>query len=261
MKRILSFLLLAALAQPSFGADSLPVATQQVRIVDSTGATTVQVSANNGVAIGNGLTALVGLVNSTLPSYTAGRVAAPSIDLGGRVYITGDASMGVLKANTAQINGTATDVNTGNATAGTQRVVLASNQPSLAVSFGAPTGAAANVSATLNIAGGTTTAAVLCKTGLAISQPVKLYKVVVSAAVAARCVIRYNDNGSFTNWGVVQTSVAAPNALYDCNAGFCALTTSSTVTTQQIEANCTNYDQGAQDFTCSVQYCQAASGC
>lgn len=41
-----------------------------------------------------------------------------------------------LQSNVTKINGTATDVNIGNASAGTQRVVLASDQPSIPVTQG-----------------------------------------------------------------------------------------------------------------------------
>jgi hypothetical protein len=47
--------------------------------------------------------------------------------------IAGAVTASVMQENLKQVGGTAVDVNTGNATAGTQRVVLATNQPAIAV--------------------------------------------------------------------------------------------------------------------------------
>lgn len=47
--------------------------------------------------------------------------------------IAGAVTASVVQANNKQVGGTAIDVNTGNATAGTQRVVLATNQPAIPV--------------------------------------------------------------------------------------------------------------------------------
>lgn len=47
--------------------------------------------------------------------------------------VTANAGTGTFQTNMAQVAGTATSVNTGNADAGTQRVVLASNQPNVSV--------------------------------------------------------------------------------------------------------------------------------
>jgi len=53
------------------------------------------------------------------------------------VVIASDQS--TISMNEAQVSGTAVSVNTGNSDAGTQRVVLASNQPTVAVSFSSTT--------------------------------------------------------------------------------------------------------------------------
>lgn len=49
--------------------------------------------------------------------------------------VTANAGTGNFAVNLAQVAGTTTDVNTGNASAGTQRVVIATNQPAIPVSL------------------------------------------------------------------------------------------------------------------------------
>lgn len=67
---------------------------------------------------------------------------------------TASVTIGSLPANAsvnlAQVAGTATDVNTGNASAGTQRVVLASNQPAIPVTQSGAWTVTANAGANLN---------------------------------------------------------------------------------------------------------------
>jgi hypothetical protein len=47
--------------------------------------------------------------------------------------VAGAVTSNVMQENLKQVNGTTVDTNTGNASAGTQRVVLASNQPAISV--------------------------------------------------------------------------------------------------------------------------------
>jgi len=62
------------------------------------GAAEAQVGSNNSSAFGNGLTALIGIAETTSSSasYTAGAAAAPAIDLSGRLYLTGQSASGSL---------------------------------------------------------------------------------------------------------------------------------------------------------------------
>lgn len=294
MKRLLlivafGFLAIRADAADTLGKVNVRTNTKtdvQAQQAGADGATLEQVSANNSAQAAGGSWVLPAIVQSALPTYsTNGNLVGLTVDSSGRLYVTIDSTV-TLQSNIKQINGAApsatnpfasqlTDGTTSYVSAKTGQfpsslgqttkasslsVALASDQGTLAVSSGAPSGAAAAVSATSNIASAGTTA-IVCKGSLAVSQPLKLYKVVVSAKAAARCTIQYNDNAVITKWGSVQTSAEAPNAVFDCTSGFCALTTSSTATTQQIEANCNNFDGAAQDFVCSVQYCQSAAGC
>lgn len=295
MKRIAAFalLLLPSLAQAADTLGKQAVRTQSAGDVTTTlsdGTTPTnlaQVVASNGATAGNGLFVLGAVYNSSLPSLTSGRATALQTDSNGRLIVTQDASAAALATNLAKVNGAAlsasnpviAQLSDGAATytgakssqlpaaigqttkAASMSVALASDQGTLAVSQGAPSGAAGTYSGSQTNIASAGTSALVCKGSLATSTPLKLYKVIVAGSAAARCTVRYNDNGSFTNWGSIQTSAQAPNGVFDCIAGFCGLTTSSTSTTQQIEANCTNFDAAAQDFSCSVQYCQAASGC
>lgn len=202
----------------------------------------------------DGTTAYVGAKTGQFPSALGQQTMAASTG----VVIASNQS--TLSFNNAQVVGTTTDVNTGNASAGTQRVVLASNQPTVPVTQGVLSGMSDALGTTVNIAAaGTST--ITCKGSLAVSQPLKLLRARISGAAMARCTLEYNDNSTLTKWASLVTSPATPWAEFACPYGACALTTSATVTIQQIEAVCTNFDSVAQDFTCDVSYCQSAAGC
>lgn len=69
--------------------------------------------------------------------------ALPVTDNGGSLTVDGTVALsGTSDVNLAQVAGTTTAVNTGNASAGTQRVVLASDQPQVSVRGNAAEGAA-----------------------------------------------------------------------------------------------------------------------
>lgn len=294
MKRIAAVLIVLSFPLVALAADTLgktPVKTLsktdvQVQPTGADGATLANIQANNtAIGSGGGIQEISGLVNSSLPTYSAGNIAMPSIDTGGRTYMTTDAATN-LRSNITQVQGavpsatnalfmTLTDGTTaytgaktgqlpsalGQTTmAGSTSVVLASNQSVISVTQGAPTGAATNRATPVNIASAGTTA-IVCKGSLAVSQPLKLYQVHITSQSPVRCVIQYNDNATITKWGDAMTSAASPMATFACPGGFCALTTSATATTQQIEANCTNIDTVANDVGCDTSYCQAASGC
>jgi len=274
MKRlpVLLFMLAALLLvlSPAQAADSVgktPVRTVtktdvQAQRSGADGTTVGQTSVNNtaqgGAGIGGDFV-LPAIVQSSLPTYsTNGNLVGLTVDASGRLYVVTDATV-TTSTNVKQIGGTNVDVNTGNASAGTQRVVLATNQPTVPVSQGAPTGAATNRSTPTSIASSGTTA-LTCVGSLTTSQPVKVYSVTITGAAMARCTIRYNNNTAMTNFGDVITTPTSPTVQWNCPAGFCAVTAGASGT-QAIEANCTNFDVAAQDFGCAVSYCSAASGC
>lgn len=291
---------LAALAaliatHAAYAADTLTAGKTQVRtgsksdvqaqITDQGGTTLLNVQGNNSApGAGGGAEVLIGNVQTSAPSYTSGNLGLPWLDTSGRQYVTTDGAA-TLRNNLVQINGAApsatnpmpsqlTDGTTayvsaktgqlpsalGQSTkAGSVSITIASDQGTLPVSQGAPTGAANAMGTQTNIASAGTTA-IACATGLTASTPMKLYRVRVSGAAMARCVIRYNNNGAFTNWVNLMTSPSKPTDEATLPAGFVGLTTGATGT-QAIEANCTNFDAAAQDFNCDVSYCIAASGC
>ncbi len=74
------------------------------------------------------ITNIGGVFNDTILSLTSGN--------SGAVRLTADR---MLFTNVAKVGGTAVDTNTGNAAAGTQRVVVASNQPAVATTINAGT--------------------------------------------------------------------------------------------------------------------------
>jgi hypothetical protein len=261
MKRIV--LVIAALLAPSvaFAADT--IGKQPTKLYGADGTTVSQISVNNTAPAGGSAGAqlnLPAIVQSALPTYsTNGNFVGLTVDASGRLYVTIDSTV-TVSTNVKQINGTTADTNTGNASAGTQRVVIASNQPTLAVTQGAPSGIGFNRAAPVNIAAAGTTA-IVCKSGLAVSQPTKVYQITITGGAAARCTLRFNDNATMTNFADVETSAANPTVVWTPPSGFIGLTTSSTVTTLQYEANCNNFDAAAQDIGCAIAYCQAASGC
>lgn len=81
--------------------------------------------------------------NSTQPTVTTGQIVDNQATARGALIVATGVDAFAVNAsqsgsnwtvNTAQVNGTTTDTNTGNASAGTQRVVLASNQPAIPAS-------------------------------------------------------------------------------------------------------------------------------
>lgn len=280
----------------AFGADTLSSAETQVRTGAKTdvqaqpsgadGSTLANVLANNtapGGAGTGGVQILLGNVQTSAPTYASGNIAMPWLDTAGRQLVATNGTS--LSANLAQVNGATfsatnplfsqltdgTTVYVGTKTgqlpsalgqttmAGSVSVAIASNQSTIAVSAGAPSGAAAARGTPTNIASaGTTT--LTCVGSLTTSTPTKLYRVIVTGAAMARCTVRYNNNGTMTNFGDVMVSPTAPTAEFKCEPGFCGLTTGTTGT-QAYEASCNNFDAAAQDYACSVQYCISASGC
>lgn len=257
----------------------------QVELVDQAGSTLANIQGNNTAAgAGGNVGVLFGNVQSSAPTYSSGNYAMPWIDTAGRQYVTTDAATN-LNINIVKIGGSTqsataplftqlTDgttayvgVKTGQlptalgqtTMAASLSVAIASNQSTIPVSQGAPTGATSSRGTAASIAS-TATGVVTCATGLTVSVPVKLYQVTVTSQSPARCTIRYNNNTAFTNFMDLMNSAATPTVWQPCPAGFCSITAGASGT-QAIEANCTNLDTITNDFQCSVQYCNSASGC
>jgi hypothetical protein len=291
MRRLPLLLLLSAL--PVLAADTLgktPVKTTaksdvQVQLTDQAGATLLNIQSNNSsTGAGGGAQVLIGNVQTSAPTYVSGNLGMPWVGTNGSLHVTIDSGAG-SSSNLTQINGVAisatnampsqltdgTSVYVGTKTgqlpsalgqstkSGSVSVALASDQGTLAVSQGAPTGATNAFGSTVNISSGATST-LTCASSLSATTPVKLYRVRVAGGASARCVVRYNNNASMTNWLTLMTSTIKPTDESVLPAGFVGLTTGSTGT-QAIEASCTNFDAVAQDFSCDVSYCIGATGC
>lgn len=251
-----------ALAADVFGKQpvkTVAIGDVTIELAGGDGSTVAQVAASNGAAAGNGLFVLAGVANSTLPSLTAGRAAGASIDLGGRMYVTGDASMTALLANITKVSGSTLSLGQTTMSASLP-VVLASNQSTLAVTSGAPSGSGFLRNAATNIGSGASST-IVCKSGLSVSQPTKPLQYIITSGGAVRCTLQFNDNATLTKFADVATAPGDMTVVWTPPSGVVGLTTSSTVTTLQYEAACTNFDSVAQDVYCSVSYCQSASGC
>jgi hypothetical protein len=292
MRRVITLLIFTLVPSMAFAADSVgkvSVRTNtktdvQSQISGADGSTLGQVSANNTAQSTGGLWALPAIVQSALPTYsTNGNLVGLTVDSSGRLYVTIDSTV-TVQSNIKQINGAAPSATNpmpaqltdgsasyvgaktgqfpsalGQTTSASSLSVAIASDNTVNTKAGAPTGAATNRGTAVNIvSAGTST--VTCVSSLTASTPLKLYQVEITGAAQGRCTIRYNNNGTTTNWFDAVTSAAAPNVVAPCPAGFCAIT-SGTTGTQAIEASCTNFDSAAQDFQCSVQYCSAASGC
>jgi hypothetical protein len=119
-------------------------------IADSGGTTIdpVQEYAQGAATAGQKGPLVQGAVTTAAPAYTTGNSDPLSLTTTGLLRVDGsgatqpisgtvtaNAGTGNFAVNLAQVAGTATDVNTGNATNGTQRVVIATNQPAIPVSI------------------------------------------------------------------------------------------------------------------------------
>lgn len=292
MKRILVVLALAltmprvAVAAEAQAAQAVKTTTKssvQVQITDQAGITLLNIQANDtAVGAGGASQVLTGNVQSSIPTYTAGHIAMPTIDVGGRTYVTTDAAAN-LRTNITQVNGTThsatapifsqlTDgtstyigaksgqlpTSLGAQATGASLSIVPATGATFATTIGTPAGAASAVSAAVNIASGATTT-ITCAGSLTVSQPVKAIWVHVTGQSPAHCTIQYDSNASLTKWGAVEVGPSAPSGGYlPCTYGYCAVTAGSSGT-QAIEASCTNLDSVANDFFCDVQYCSGAS--
>jgi len=115
--------------------------------------------------------------------------------------VTANAGTGTFAVNETQIDGTAVSVNTGNADAGTQRVVLASNQPAVSVTFGVPgTPTYDYATSTAVASAGTATHSV--------AGPINIDKVVAAASGELKVTIAWGTTGSEVTYMVGFTSAS-----------------------------------------------------
>lgn len=276
-----------ALAADTLGKTTVRTgsATDLNAVVTGGDGTAAQVAATNGAAAGNGLFVLGGLVQTSIPTLTNGRSSALSLDAGGRVYVVTDSAVN-LRSNITQIAGAAPSATnplwtvlsdgaaayTGTKTgqlpsalgqttmSGSVSVAIASNQSTLNVSQGAPTGSGSARVAPTNIASAGSSTIVL-KSSVGASLTTKPYQIVIASAAAVMCKLQYNDNATITPLTDVITSPANATVVWTPPPSMVSITTSSTATTQQYEAVCTNFDSAAQDVHASIVYCASASGC
>ena len=145
----------AALGQQAMAASMAVVIASNQSAVPVSGTVTITPSGtqtvtgaktNNNAAPGaTNIGALVAVANAAAPTQVEGNIVALRTNLAGDVAITldseavvlgaGAATIGSLAANQsvnqAQVAGTAVDTNSGNKSAGTQRIVIATDQPNL----------------------------------------------------------------------------------------------------------------------------------
>jgi hypothetical protein len=168
-----------------------------------------------------------GAVTTAAPSYTTAQTSPLSLTTAGAVRVdasattqpisgtvTADAGTGTFSENLAQVAGTATDVNTGNAGNGTQRVVLASDQPAIAVTVGGGGGEKADYHTGNLAAAGTTS--------FSYSPAVTeiCHKITVSGSGQLFITIAFGTTGaeatifqSFTSKGELNYTLDIPNGL------------------------------------------------
>ena len=274
----------------AFAADTLgsqPVKTKnkndmQTQVTGADGSTLLTVQTNNSAGSGNGAQVLPAIATTAAPSYSNSDVVALSTDTSGNLRVTfgGTSAVNITQVNGATLSATNpvfTQLTDGTSTyvgaksnqlptslgqttmAGSTSVTIASNQSTINVAQGAPTGAGTNRPNAVSIAS-TATSTITLIGSLTVSVPTKLYQVHITSQSPARCTIQYDNNGSITKMGDVMISASTPMATFACPAGFCAVTAGSTGT-QAWEASCTNLDTITNDFVGDVQYCSSASGC
>jgi hypothetical protein len=225
-------------------------------IADSGGTTIdpVEEFAQSSATAGQKGALIQGAVTTAAPSYTTGNTDPLSLTTSGLLRVDGsgstqpvsgtvtaNAGTGTFDTNLAQVAGTATAVNTGNSNAGTQRVVLASDQPAVAVTFSAGntelvdystgTGIAANASSTQTY---TPAAAV------------RVNKITAAASGQMKIEVQWGVTGSettqfvtFTSKGNLISDIAIPNGV-------------NLTTTDSVKVIRTNLDNQAMNVYSSV---------
>jgi hypothetical protein len=106
---------------------------QPVTLFDSAG-TAIVLSSGRLLVDGSGVTQPISAASLPLPTGASTSAKQPAIGTAGTpsadvLSVQGVASMTALSENLTQLGGTAIDTNSGNKSAGTQRVVLATDQP------------------------------------------------------------------------------------------------------------------------------------
>lgn len=258
MNKILAALCLFPLTV--FAADTLSGAKQQVRtgakndvqtqISDQGGTNLLNVVPNNSADPGGntgGAQVVGGKVSTTAPSYTNGDLAMPWIGTDGRTQ---------TQMSTTQLPATLGPQTSANSTS----VTIASDQAAISVKSGAASGAATAVGTQTTIASGATTA-IACASSLATATPTKLFRIRASGAALARCTARYNNNGTFTNVGLLMTSATKPTDEINFPDMAPASMTTGSTGLQQWEISCNNFDNASQDFNVDCSYCVSATGC
>lgn len=148
-----------------------------------------------------------------------------------------------LKVDLDKVAGTTTSVNTGNSDAGTQRVVIASDQPTLSVSFTDTT------ASTIDYKKATAVAAAASDTHtLSPGSTINVTQVDFSGSGQMKCEIKYGTTGSEVSKWVGFTSKG------DLNGSFRLPHPITITNTQSILVILTNTDNQAQDVYSSIIY-------
>jgi hypothetical protein len=158
--------------------------TQRVTIAnDSTGQIIARGNAASGATDSGNPIKVAGKYNSTPPTFTDGQRGDLQLDASGnlKTAVTGTISIANNSAvNVAQVAGTTTDTNSGVKSAGTQRVVLATDQPQLTNAL------KVDGSATTQPVSGTVTANMGTTNGLALDTSVTGLQVTQGSATSGQ---------------------------------------------------------------------------
>jgi hypothetical protein len=143
--------------------------------------------------------------------------------------------------NEVQIDGTAVSVNTGNADAGTQRVVLATNQPSIPVTFGITGTPTYDYATSTAVASGATATH-------SVAGPINIDQVLASASGEMKITIAWGTTGSEVTYINAFTSASDPTFTYEFPQAI-ALTGA-----QSIKITLKNRDTTAMDVYSTVAW-------
>lgn len=233
------------------------IATQFTTEVANSAGTTinpVEEFAQGSTTSGQSGALVQGAVTTAAPTYTTGTTDPLSLTTSGALRtdgsgttqpvsgtITANAGTGTFAVNQTQVDGTAVSVNTGSSDSGTQRVVLASNQPTVSVSFSSP-GTPANDYAT------TASVATSATTTHSLAGPISLDKIQASASGEIKVTIAYGTTGSEVTKLVSFTSASDKSFQYQFPYAITIATGSSVKMTIQ------NLDTSAQDVYSTITY-------
>jgi len=195
-----------------------------------------------------------GAVTTAAPTYTTGQTDPLSLTTAGALRtdgsattqpvsgtVTANAGTGTFAVNQTQVDGTAVSVNTGNADAGTQRVVIASNQPAIAVTFGVVGTPTYDYATTPSLASGATATH-------SVAGPITVDAVEASASGELKLTVAWGITGSEVTYMQQFTSASNKNAEWKFPQSIVLASGSS------IKLTIKNQDTSAMDVYSSVAW-------